>query len=93
MVGTPSNTVTPSLAMMSSAPEGSKRDIRVTVDPAWMAALRQQVWPKAWKNGRHPRITSAVSSPSRVVAMTWALRLRLKWVSSAPFGWPVVPEV
>ena len=54
MVGTPSNTVTPSLAMMSSAREGSKRDIRVMVDPAWMAALRQQVWPKAWKNGRQP---------------------------------------
>jgi len=37
--------------------------------------------------------TSSGSRPNSVVADTAALRRRLAWVSSAPLGLPVVPEV
>ena len=51
-----------------------------------------QVWPKAWNMGRQPMITSSglfqqASGRHRGVAR------RLAWVSCAPFGVPVVPEV
>jgi hypothetical protein len=46
IVGTPSNTVTPSRAMISRARPGWKRSSKVTVDPDAIPALRQHVWPK-----------------------------------------------
>ena len=51
------------------------------------------VWPKEWNSGRAPRTTSPCSITQVVREATSALRERLLWVSSAPFGLPVVPEV
>ncbi len=51
------------------------------------------VWPKEWKSGRAPRTTSPAAISQVVREETSALRKRLRWVSSAPFGLPVVPEV
>ena len=51
------------------------------------------VWPKEWKSGRAPRTTSPALTSEVVREAMSALRERLKWVSSAPFGLPVVPEV
>jgi hypothetical protein len=67
--------------------------MRVTVEPLATAALRQQVWPNAWKKGRQPMMTSSGPRCSRVDATIAAFPCRLPWVSSAPFGVPVVPEV
>ena len=57
------------------------------------AALSPQVSPKQWNSGRHPITTSSSLSSTRVSALTAALVIMLAWVSSAPLGWPVVPEV
>ena len=50
------------------------------------------VMPKAWKRGR---VTSAVVSQSSdtIPDAAMALDTRLAWVSSAPLGRPVVPDV
>ena len=51
------------------------------------------VWPKVWKSGSAPRTMSPGPTVVLVRAETSALRIRLRWESSAPFGCPVVPEV
>ena len=51
------------------------------------------VWPKEWKRGSEPRTTSPSRTSVIVSPEISALRLRLRWVSSAPLGLPVVPEV
>ena len=51
------------------------------------------VWPKEWKSGRPPKTMSPAPISEVVREATSALRWRLAWVSSAPFGLPVVPEV
>ena len=50
-------------------------------------------WPKEWKRGRAPRTTLPGPTSQVVREEISALRWRLRWVSSAPFGLPVVPEV
>ena len=92
IVGTPSNTLTRSRWMISSAVPASKRAISDRHAPAAIAALSAHVCPNAWNSGSAPRSTS--SGPREkmpVIAST--LRRRLAWVSSAPLGRPVVPEV
>lgn len=93
IVGTPRKTVTRSRCRIRSAAAGSNRGSRVRVAPATTAALRAQVCPKAWNSGRPPNRTS--SGPIRISVSTVVTALvdRLRWVSSAPFGVPVVPEV
>ena len=93
MVGTPANTVTRSRCSTSRALPGSKRGMRVSVAPASTAVFRAHVWPNAWNRGRDPRMTSSGPSSSSDRVDTAALELRLAWVSSAPLGFPVVPEV
>ena len=56
-------------------------------------AFMPQVRPNTWNSGRQPMITSSGPRSSSVVAVTSALLVRLAWVSSAPLGWPVVPDV
>ncbi len=92
IVGTPSNTVTRSRSMISSAWVGSKRAISDSIAPDATAAFIAQVWPNAWNSGSAPRTTSSECRPSRSIA-TCTLRPRLSCVSSAPFGFPVVPDV
>ena len=93
MVGTPSKTVTPSRWMMSSALAGSNRGSRVSVPAVATLAFSPQVRPKTWNSGRQPMMTSFWLTPSRVRAVRLALRTSPAWVSSAPLGLPVVPEV
>ena len=50
-------------------------------------------WPKEWNRGRAPSTMSPAPTSQVVREEISALRARLRWVSSAPFGLPVVPEV
>ena len=61
--------------------------------PVAMAHPIPTTWPKEWNRGSAPRTTSSGRRFSSVALVTSILRSRLSWVSSAPFGWPVVPEV
>ena len=78
--------------MISSALAGLKRGSSVRQPPAATVALSAQVCPNAWKNGSAPSVMVCSSSPNNAT-LTSVLRTRLAWVSSAPFGVPVVPEV
>ena len=93
MVGTPSKIVTASRWMISSALAPSNLGSSVSVPAAATVAFSPQVRPKTWNSGRQPITTSSLLFFSSVCAVSWALRTRPAWVSSAPFGWPVVPEV
>ena len=93
IVGTPCMIVTRSFSMTSIAACGSKRGIRASEAPEIVAALSPTTSPKTWNSGRQPMTMSS----EVIVWMTWAersaLRWMLLWVSSAPLGRPVVPEV
>ena len=93
IVGTPWKIVTASRPSTSMALAGSKRGIRVSVEPRSTEVLRPQVRPKTWKSGRQPMITSSSVICMISLADTSALRCRLTCVSSAPLGLPVVPLV
>ena len=58
-----------------------------------MPAFSVQVWPKEWNSGSAPSSTSSSPISPSVPPATKQLRSRLAWVSSAPLGVPVVPEV
>ena len=92
IVGTPWKTVTRSRSMIAIALPASKRGSSVSVPPTAIVAFNAHVWPKAWKNGSAPRVT-LVSSRSNSSTAAATLRIRLAWVSWAPFGLPVVPDV
>src|SRR5215217_56780 len=93
IVGTPWKIVTLSRSMISSAFSGSKRGSIVTVAPTLTALFMVHVWPNEWNSGSAPRSTSsALISPSFWETPAEFL-YRFRWVSSAPFGLPVVPEV
>ena len=55
--------------------------------------LSPQVSPKTWNSGSAPITTSSGPIWIRVRAVTSALPASPAWVSSAPLGLPVVPEV
>jgi hypothetical protein len=93
MVGTPANTVARWPAMSCSACLGSNLGSSARLAPDAIAAFSVQVWPKEWNSGRPPKMMSAGESCTRSVFITSVLVLRLACVSSAPLGWPVVPEV
>ena len=71
---------------------GSNRGMRVRFAPTEMAAFIPTVWPNEWNSGRPPKTTSSGPTSTRPTEIS-ALRLMLAWVSSAPLGVPVVPEV
>ena len=79
--------------MMSSTWTGSNLGSRVRVPPAATVAFSPQVRPNTWNSGRQPIVTSSGPPRSRVRAVRVALRISPAWVSSAPLGRPVVPEV
>ena len=93
MVGTPSKTVTRWPATIRSACSASNRGSRVRHAPAATATLSATVCPNTWNSGSPPKITSSGRAWTMSVRVTSVLLMRLPWVSSAPFGWPVVPEV
>ena len=92
IVGTPANSVTLSRSMISSAFAGSKRGMNVSVAPDSAHAFMQHVWPKEWNSGSAPSTTSP-SSVWNSPCDAFALASMFSCVSSAPLGWPVVPDV
>ena len=56
IVGTPSNTVTPSRCTISSALPASKRGSIVRQPPTAIVAFRPQVWPNAWNVSQSMRV-------------------------------------
>ena len=93
MVGTPSKTVTLSRCVMSSALAGSNLGSSVSVAAFATEAFSPQVSPNTWNSGRQPMTTLSGVPSSSVRAVTVALPVSPSWVSSAPLGLPVVPEV
>ena len=51
------------------------------------------VWPNVWNSGRQPSTTSLGRASLASKTLTVAFITRLRWVSTAPLGWPVVPLV
>ena len=82
-----------SRAITASALSGVNRDTSVRQAPVPTAALSPHVWPNEWNSGSPPKTTSSGLRLNRSVAATEALVARLAWVSSAPLGAPVVPDV
>jgi hypothetical protein len=79
--------------MIWSALSGSKRGSSVTVAPTLTALFIVQVWPKEWNSGRAPRRTSSSLISPSFSDTPFEFLDRFEWVSSAPFGLPVVPDV
>ncbi len=93
IVGTPRKIVTRSSTMVRSASSPSNFGSRVRQAPPAIAAFSPQVWPKEWKSGSPPKITSPGPLGIKVSTVVVTLLLRFAWLSSAPLGDPVVPEV
>jgi hypothetical protein len=93
MVGTPAKSVTPSRCMISKASCGVKRGSSVKEAPAARKAFWMQVCPKEWKRGSVASATSSGVAGTSFGTTTAQLMNRFEWLSSAPLGLPVVPEV
>ena len=79
--------------MIRRACPASNRGSRVRHAPDATATLSATVCPNTWNSGSPPKMTSSGPARTMSVRATSVLLSRLPWVSSAPFGWPVVPEV
>ena len=94
MVGTPANRVTPSRSRISKASAGLKRGSNVKVPPFAIVAFWIAVWPKEWNSGSVASATCWSGGIGISFGTTTAqFTNRFECVSSAPFGFPVVPEV
>ena len=106
MVGTPPKMVIRSRSISSRARSGSKWCIITSLPPAAVLETSTAWHPVAWKSGTDsrlafwaPLLTSATAplrrSVPRVEMKNRFIRLEalLRWVPTAPLGWPVVPEV
>lgn len=94
IVGTPAKTVISSRPISASAAAASNRGISTRVEPTESAEFMLTVWPKEWNSGSVTRQTSNyVGVLSNRRSADSALSTMLEWVSSAPFGCPVVPPV
>lgn len=83
--------MTPSRAISSRMASGSTS--RTTIVRARTAIpASAQLMPPTWNRGMATMLTvSRVKPKAAAAAALWAVRLR--WVSMAPLGKPVVPEV
>ena len=93
MVGTPMNTSTACSRTVCAATAGSKRGINARLAPMVTGAMSAHVRPKTWNSGRQPSTVSPCWSWINVSATVSALVPMFRWVSWAPLGRPVVPEV
>ena len=92
MVGTPENSVTFSLSMRPRQRPGSNRGASTMVAALRNAASICTTCPNTWNSGSATSTTSSGrTSPSSTQIS--AFISRLEWVSIAPLGRPVVPEV
>jgi hypothetical protein len=78
-------------SMRSSSAAGATSRTRIVRAPTLMPPSAQLV-PPTWNSGIATMfVDDSSSSYAGVRALAWAVMLR--WVSMAPFGQPVVPEV
>ncbi len=91
MVGTPWQMVTPSCSIRSRPSTGSNSLCRISVPPV-IRVETTTCMPKTVKNGTVASTRSACVWPSASVAWK-AAYTRLWWVSTTPFGLPIVPDV
>ena len=83
--------MTRSRAISSRTASGTTSRTTIVRAPTAMPASAQLV-PPTWNSGMATMFTaSRVNPKAAVAAALWAARLR--WVSMAPLGDPVVPEV
>ena len=93
MVGTPRKTFTLSASQIRSACSGSNLGSRVMHAPEYIAQFIAQVCPNEWNSGSPPNRTSPGPLGISVSTEVITLVRRFSWLSSAPLGLPVVPEV
>ncbi|GAB3844998.1 hypothetical protein GCM10027610_060420 [Dactylosporangium cerinum] len=93
IVGTPMNSVHPCFSIRSSARAASNRRISTTDAPASRQVPSPQMRPNEWCNGRPPSRTSSAVTPNGDSLVTMMFIVTLRWVSIAPLGRPVVPDV
>ena len=106
MAGTPPKTVIRSRSMSSRARSGSKWCIITNLPPAAVLVTSSAWQPVAWNSGTDSRL--AFWTPGDASFWAWVRRMPptvetknrfmrleqlLRWVPTAPFGRPVVPEV
>ena len=92
IVGTPPITVHRSASITSSTAAGWKRGTTDRQPPCLTNTLTTDDSPNTWKNGSTASTTSSLRTPNSPPA-TVLFMYSWKWVSSAPFGLPVVPLV
>ena len=84
----------PSSCISCRAAPASNLGSITTVLPVAALAFCTTVWPKEWNSGSTQRNLSGFSgSTSKIDSPSRALSRMLRCRSSAPLGWPVVPEV
>jgi len=92
IVGTPRKTWTFSRANRSRAAFASNRSTRATDAPAASVMFSAADMPKTCASGAPPNTTSSCVTASSLPSVVATMRSPV-WVSSAPFGPPVVPDV
>jgi hypothetical protein len=92
MAGTPNIDVTRYFSMFSSTIPGSNICSMTTVAPFRNASSGVTLRPPMWNSGATTSvISSELASSARNALMLF--QMMLPWVSIAPFGRPVVPDV
>ncbi len=90
MVGTPKNMV---LSGAAARIAGSSKRSKTTADaPAASVPNKPAQRPCTWKSGRH-RMSRSVGSQAQAWSTDEVPARRDAWVWTAPFGFPVVPDV
>ena len=92
MVGTPSKMVARSRWTAASTAAGVNRGISDIVQPNRTQTSRMEDRPNTWNSGSTVMTTSSGWTSNSRPGMS-AFMYSWMWVSSAPLGWPVVPEV
>src|ERR1035441_590735 len=92
MVGTPPTTVQRSFSSASRMAAGTKRGTIDRQPPYRTNTLISDERPNTWKKGSTASTTSSARAPNSPPAIVQFM-YSWKWVSSAPFGLPVVPLV
>jgi hypothetical protein len=90
MVGTPPTTVQRSFSSASRMAAGTKRGTIDRQPPYRTNTLISDERPNTWKKGSTASTTSSARAPNSPPAIVQFM-YSWKWVSSAPFGLPVVP--
>ena len=93
MLGTPRKIVARVAAMASATWTGSNFGTGAIAEPLSSGTIIPAVAAKAWNIGKTTRKVSVPGASLRASITESALEMRLRWVSMAPFGRPVVPDV